>query len=82
VLEIGLGLIEGGDGELPRHSTVTKTGDLRKDKPDPVTRFSSGSEFNEDLAVGGSLGGEKAVDVVKGRHRECPKYGFRVYYIL
>jgi len=64
VLQVGLGLIKRGDGELLRHCTVAKTGNLRKDEPDPMAGLSSGSEFSEDGVVGGCLGVEEAVEVV------------------
>lgn len=72
MLEIGLGFVEGGDSKLLRRCTPTKTGDLRKDKPDPVTSFCSGSEFSEDCVVGGCLGGEEALEVVKVIHGVWP----------
>jgi len=40
---------------------VPKTGDLRKDKPDPVAGLSSGSEFGEDDVIDAFLRVEKAV---------------------
>ncbi len=40
-----------------------KTGDLWKDKPDPVAGFSPGSQFSEDGVVDGRLGGEEAVEI-------------------
>lgn len=43
VLQVGLGLIKRSDSELLRHCAVAKTGDLRKDKPDPMAGLSSGS---------------------------------------
>jgi hypothetical protein len=43
---------------------VTKTGELGKDKPDPVTRFSSGSKLIEDCLIDALLRVEKAVEIV------------------
>ena len=71
MLEIGLSLVEGGDGELLRRSAATKTGDLREDKPDPVTRLSPSTEFSEDCVVGGLLCVEKAVEIVTVGHGTC-----------
>jgi hypothetical protein len=48
---------------------VTKAGDLRKDKPDPVTGLSPGTKLSEDSVVDGRLGGEEAVEVVNVSHR-------------
>ena len=42
MLEVSLSLVEGSDGELLRHYAVSKTSDLRKDKPDPVAGLSPG----------------------------------------
>ena len=64
MLQISLGLGEGGNGKLPRHFTVTKTGDLRKDEPDPMAGLSPGQEFSEDCVVDGLLGVEEAVEIV------------------
>ena len=64
VLKIGLGLIKRANGKLLRCAATTKTGDLRKDKPDPVTGFSPGAEFSKNCFVDGCLGGEEAVEVV------------------
>jgi hypothetical protein len=71
MLEIGFGLIEGTNGELLRHATATKPGDLRKDEPDPVTRLSPSTEFSEDCVVGGLLCVEKAVEIVNVGHGTC-----------
>lgn len=68
MLEIGLGLIKGGNGELLRCATATKTGDLRKDKPDPVTGFLSGSQLSKDGVVDALLRVEKAVEIVNVSH--------------
>lgn len=69
MLEVCLGLIKGDDGELLCHFTMTKTSDLRKNEPDPVTSLSPGSKFIEDCVVDGSLGGEEAVEIVCGAHK-------------
>lgn len=71
MLQVGLGFIERGDGKLLCHRAVAKTGDLRKDEPDPVARLSSGSKLSEDGVVDGRLGGEKAVEVVNVSHGLC-----------
>lgn len=68
MLEIGLGLDERGNGELLRLFTVTKTGDLRKDKPNPVTGFSPGPQFSKDCVVDAFLRVEKAVEIVNVSH--------------
>jgi len=47
---------------------VTKSGDLRKDEPDPVTGLSPGSEFREDGVIGMRLGVEEALKVVDVGH--------------
>ena len=69
VLQIGLGLVEGCNGELLGCCAVAKPGDLRKDKPDPVTRLSPGSQLSEDRVIDGRLGGEETVEIVKVRHK-------------
>lgn len=73
MLQVGLGLIERGERELLRHCTVTKSSDLRKDEPDPVTRFSSGAKFSADDVISGCLGGEEAVEVVSVGHSLFPR---------
>jgi hypothetical protein len=45
---------------------VTQTGDLGKDKPDPVTGLPSGADFSKDCIVGWRLGSEKALEIVSG----------------
>ena len=67
-LQIGLGLVEGANGELLRHATVTKPGDLRKDKPDPVAGFSSGAKFSKDCVIHALLRVEKALEIVNVNH--------------
>jgi hypothetical protein len=46
-----------------------KSGDLRKDKPDPVTGLSPGPQLSKDCVVGGCLGGEEAVEIVIVAHK-------------
>lgn len=48
--------------------TVPKAGNLRKDEPDPVAGLSPSAEFGKDGVVGGSLGGEEAMEIIKVRH--------------
>lgn len=48
---------------------MTKTGDLGKDKPDPVTGFSPGPQLIKDCVIDGRLGGEKALEIVSGAHK-------------
>lgn len=48
---------------------MAKTGDLRKDEPDPVAGLSPGLEFSKDCVVGVHLGGEEAVEVVSEAHK-------------
>lgn len=69
--QICLGLIERANGELLGYGTVTKTRNLRKDKPDPVAGLSPGAEFGKDCLVGGFLRGEEAVEVVAITHTRC-----------
>lgn len=69
MLEIGLGLVDGANGELLCHAAVTKTGDLRKDEPDPMTRLSPGAKLSKDRVVAGRLGGEEAVEVASVAHK-------------
>lgn len=64
-------LIKRANGELLRHAAVTKTGNLRKDEPDPVAGLSPGAKFSEDCGVGGYLGGEEAVEVKGVAHTLC-----------
>ena len=64
-------LVEGANGELVGHSTVPQTGDLRKDKPDPVTRLSSGAQFIKDCVIHALLRAEEAVKVLIVRHTLC-----------
>ena len=73
VLQIGLGLIDGANGELLRHPTPTETGDLRKDEPDPVAGLSPGPQLIKDCVVDGLSGGEEAVEVVAVGHGQCPR---------
>lgn len=61
-------LVDRANGELLRHAAVTKTGDLRKDKPDPMAGFSSRAELGQDRVVGGRLGGEEASEIVGVGH--------------
>ncbi len=61
-------LIKRANGELLRHATVTKPGDLGKDKPDPVSRLSSGPQFSEDCVIDALLGVEEAVEIVSVTH--------------
>lgn len=68
VLEVCFSFVEGRDGELLRHRTVTKTSNLRKDEPDPVAGLSSGSQLSEDCVVGRRLGVEEALEVVSCGH--------------
>ncbi len=72
MLQIGLGLVEGANGELLCHRTMPETGDLWKDKPDPVTGLSAGSKLSEDCVVDGLLRGEEAVEIVNICHGQCP----------
>ena len=71
VLQIRLSLIERGDRELLRHAAVSKTGDLGKDKPDPVAGLSPGPQFSEDCVIYPPLRVEKAVKVVIVGHILC-----------
>lgn len=64
-------LVEGANGELVGHFTVTKTGDLRKDKPDPVTGLSSGAKLSQDCVIDTLLCVEEAVKVVIVGHTLC-----------
>ncbi len=50
---------------------MTKPGDLGKDKPDPVSRLSSGPQLIEYGVVGGRLGGEETMEVVAITHTLC-----------
>ena len=50
-----------------------KTGDLRKDEPDPVAGLSPGPQLIKDCVVDGLLGGEEAVEVVAVGHGQCPR---------
>ena len=68
MLQVSLGLVEGDDGKLLCHVAVAKTGNLRKDKPDPVARLSPSSEFGEDYAIDALLCVEKAVEIVDIGH--------------
>ena len=72
MLQIGLGFIERRDGELLRHRTVSKPGDLRKDEPDPVAGLSSGSQLSKDCVVDGRLRVEEAVEIVSVAHTLRP----------
>jgi|CXWL01.1.fsa_nt_gi hypothetical protein len=69
MLQIGLGFVELGNGELLRHRTVSKSGDLWKDKPDSVTRLSPGSQLSKDCVIDALLRVEKAVELVSGAHK-------------
>lgn len=69
MLEVGLSFVEGCDGALLRHCTVTKTGDLRKDEPDPVAGLSPGAKLSEDRVIDPLLGVEKAVEIVSVAHK-------------
>ena len=51
---------------------MAKTGDLRKDKPDPVAGLSSGPQLSEDCVVDGFLRGEEAVEIVSVDHTLRP----------
>ena len=72
MLQVGLGLVERGDGELLRRAAVTKTGNLRKDEPDPVAGLSSGSQLSKDCVVDGRLRVEEAVEIVSVAHTLRP----------
>jgi len=73
VLQIGFGLVEGADGELLRHASLTKTGELRKDKPDPVPRLSPGSQLSKDCVIDALLRVEKAVEIILISHVGCAR---------
>ena len=70
-MQVGLGLIERVNGELLRRSAATKASDLRKDKPDPMTGLSPGSELSEDCVIHALLRVEKAVEIVSVGHGRC-----------
>lgn len=63
---------------MPGHGTVSKTGNLRKDEPDPVAGFPSGAEFSEDGVVGGFLVGEEAVEVMSVGHGLCQRHNLAI----
>jgi hypothetical protein len=48
---------------------VAKTGDLRKDKPDPVTGLSPCPQLSKDRVIDALLRVEKAVEVVNVVHK-------------
>jgi hypothetical protein len=48
---------------------MTKTGDLRKDKPDSVTGLSPGPQLSDDRVIDALLCIEKAVEVVVVAHK-------------
>ena len=50
---------------------MTKTGDLRKDKPDPMTGLSPGPQLSNDCVIHAFLGVEEAVEIVNGSHEMC-----------
>ena len=64
-------LIKRANGELLRHATVTKIGDLRKEEPDPVAGLSPGAEFSEDCVIYALLGVKETVGVVDIGHELC-----------
>jgi len=68
VFQIGLGLVEGANGELLRHAAVTETGDLRKDKPDPVAGLSPGPQLIKDCGIDALLRVEKALEIAVVSH--------------
>ena len=55
------------------YSTVTKTCDLGKDEPDPVTGLSPGPQLIEDCVIEALLRGEKALEIVIVSHGLCPR---------
>ena len=71
MLQIGLGFVERGDGELLCHSTATKTFYLGKDEPDPVTSLSPGTQFIKDCVIDAFLRVEKAVEIIIVSHGLC-----------
>lgn len=50
-------------------STVPKTGDLRKDKPDPVAGLSPGPQLIKDCVIDALLRVEKALEIVNVGHK-------------
>jgi hypothetical protein len=47
---------------------VTKTGDLRKDKLDPVAGFSFGPQFGKDSVIDALLRVEEVLEIVRLNH--------------
>ncbi len=76
VLQISFGLVERVNGKLLRHGAVTKTGDLRKDKPDPMAGLSPGPQLIKDGGIDALLRVEKAVKIVLIGHELCPPTPF------
>jgi hypothetical protein len=64
VLHIGLGFFERGNGKRLCRSTVTKTFDLGKDVPHPVTGLSSGSQLIKDCVIDVVLRVKKALQLI------------------
>lgn len=68
MFQIGVGFIERGDGKLLCHRAVAKTGDLRKDEPDPVAGLPPSAKLSEDCVVDPLLRAEEALEVIDVRH--------------
>jgi hypothetical protein len=72
MLQVSDGLSMRAYREALSHRTEAETGDLRKDEPHPVCRFSSARQLPDDLPVDRGLRVHEALEVERIAHRATP----------
>jgi len=75
VFKVGKRLFAGADREMPRHFAATEAGELREDKPHPVTTFLTVAQFLLDPFKHGVLSLDepwqiKSIELIGASHAE------------